>query len=168
MAVGLVLAGCSGNSEDAGAQESTSQSQQQGESPQMARPDSLQLLSSSEVSEEQIQKAARIAVAVQMSTRQDRMKLQKEMKRKYGNPQEMDSTEMVKARKEMRRRQMKMRKKQMQRLQKEAKEEGMSPQMFQRIMRSAQQDSTLQQRIQKAMKAQMKKQQPQMNQNPNQ
>jgi len=39
--------------------------------------------------------------------------------------------------------------------------------MFRRIMRSAQQDSTLKKQIQQAMKAEMKKQQSQMQQNPN-
>jgi hypothetical protein len=98
--------------------------------------------------------------------RAQQMKMRKQMKQKYGNPQQMDSTQKAKARKEMRRQQMQMRKKQMQMMQQEAEKEGMSPQMFRRIMRSAQQDSTLKKEIQAAMKAQMKKRQSQMNPGP--
>jgi hypothetical protein len=92
--------------------------------------------------------------------------MRKQMKQKYGNPQQMDSTQKAQARKEMRRQQMQMRKKQMQMMQAEAEKEGMSPKMFRQIMRSAQQDSTLKKDIQAAMKAQMKKRQSQMNQGP--
>lgn len=135
---------------------------------QVPQPDSTQFLSSADVSDEEVQTAARIAVSVQMATQQDRMRMQKEMQQKYGNPQQMDSTQKARARKEMRRRQMKMQKKQMKIMQQQAEEEGMSPQKFQRLMRSAQQDSTLRKRLQTAMKMQMKKQQSQRNQNPNQ
>lgn len=134
---------------------------------QIPQRDTTKLLSSADVSDEQVQKAARIAVSVQMATRQDRMRIRKEMKKKYGNPQQMDSTQKARARKEMRRRQLKMRKKQMKIIQREAKKEGMTSQTFRTLMRSAQQDSTLQKRLQTAMKAQMKQQQPQGNQNPN-
>lgn len=137
---------------------------------QMPQPDTTKLLSASEVSQEEIQKAARIAVSVRMSTRKDRMKMRRDMKQKYGNPQEMDSTEKAKARKEIRRRQMKMRKKQMRIMRKQAKKEDLSPQKFQKIMQSARQDSTLKKQLQTAMKAEMQKQmkgQSQGSRNPN-
>jgi t-SNARE complex subunit (syntaxin) len=127
---------------------------------QMPRPDTTNLLSSSDVSQQQIQKAARIATSLQSSMRAEQMKLRKEMKQKYGNPQEMDSTQKATARREMRKRQMAMRKKQMKMMQQQAQQENMSPKMFQRIMRSAQQDSTLKKQIQQAMRAQMKSQSP--------
>jgi hypothetical protein len=144
------LAGCSGNdtqSDSSTTQQPSQSSQQQGQPGQM--PGSGQTLSSSDVNESQVQTAAQIASSIQMGTRADRMKMRKDMKEKYGNPQQMDSTQKAQARKEMRRRQMKMRK--------EAKKAGMDPQMFRQIMRSAQQDSTLQKRLQTAMKAQMQK-----------
>lgn len=125
-------------------------------------------LSSEEVSDEQIQKVARILVATRMSTRDEQMQMRKDMKEKYGNPQEMDSTQKAQARREMRKKQMAMRKKQQKVMQQKAQEEGMDPQMVQKIARSAQQDSTLGERIQKAMKQEMQNQQPQMQQNPNQ
>lgn len=169
----LLIGGCSGDDETGSSsssqtpQQRPSQSQQrqgqqgqgqQGRAGQMQRPGQSQTLSASDVSEEQIQTAARIAVSIQSGTQEDRMRIQKEMQKKYGNPQQLDSTEKQKAHKEMRRRQMELRKKQMEILQKEAKKEGMEPQMFQRIMRSAQQDSTLRTRIRTAMKDQMKQQ----------
>ena len=135
---------------------------------QMPQQPDTTTLSASEVSQEQIDKAARIAAAVQSSMRAQQMKMRKQMKQKYGNPQEMDSTQKANARREMRRQQMKMRKQQMKMMQKEAQKENMDPQMFRRIMRSAQQDSTLKKQIQQAMRAQMKQQQPQGGgQNPN-
>jgi len=160
LAAVLLVGGCSENAEESassGAQE-PSQSQQQQEPGQMTQPRSPQALSSSDVSEQQVQKAARIAMSVQMGTRADRMRMRKEMQEKYGDPQQMDSTQKAKAQKEIRRRQMEMQKKQMKILQEEAKKEGMDPQTFQQIMRSAQQDSTLQNRLQGAMKTQMQKQ----------
>lgn len=135
---------------------------------QQPQPDTSQLLSESDVSQEQIQKAARVAVAVQMATRADRMKMRKELQQKYGNPQQMDSTQKAQARREMRQRQMKMQKKQMKLMQKEAKKASLDPKFFQRLMRSAQKDSTLRTQVRTAMKAEMKKRQSQMNQNPNQ
>ena len=129
---------------------------------QMPQQGNQQMLSSEDVTDEQIQKVARIAVTAQMSTRQERMKMRKEMKQKYGNPQAMDSTQKAQARREMRKRQMAMRKKTMQVMQKEAKNEGMQPQMVQRILRSARQDSTLGQRLQQAIKAEAKRQRPSM------
>jgi len=131
---------------------------------QMPQQDTTETLSASDVSQEQIETAARIATTIQSSMRAQQMRMRKQMKQKYGNPQEMDSTQKAKARKEMQRQQMQMRKKQMKMMQQEAEKEGMSTQMFRRIMRSAQQDSTLKKEIQAAMKAQMKKQRPQMNQ----
>lgn len=122
----------------------------------------METLSSDDVSDEQIEKTARIAIKAQMSTQKERMQLRKEMKQKYGNPQQMDSTQKANARREMRKRQMAMRKKQMKVMQQEAKNEDMDPKMVRRILRSAQQDSTLGKRLKKAMKAEMKNQRPQM------
>jgi len=128
---------------------------------QMPQQDTTVTLSADDVSQEQIEKAARIATTVQTSMRAQQMKLRKDMKKKYGNSQQMDSTQKAKAKKEMRRRQMKMRKKQMQMLRQEAKKEDMDPQMFQRIMRSARKDSTLKKKVQSAMRAEMKNRQSQ-------
>ena len=125
---------------------------------QMPQGNSQNMLSSSDVSDEQVQTVARIAVTAQMSTRQERMQMRKEMKKKYGNPQQMDSTQKAQARREMRKRQMAMRKKTMQVMQKEAQNEGMDPKMVQRVLRSARQDSTLGKRLQKAIKAEAKRQ----------
>jgi len=133
---------------------------------QMPQQPDTTTLSASEVSDEQVQTAARIATTIQSAMRAQQMKMRKQMKQKYGNPQEMDSTQKAQARKEMKRQQMQMRKKQMQMMQEEAEKEGMSADTFRQIMRSAQQDSTLKKEIQAAMKAQMKKQRPQMNQGP--
>ena len=129
---------------------------------QMPQQGDTEMLSSSDVTDEQVQKVARIAVAAQMSTQEERMQMRKDMKEKYGNPQEMDSTEKANARREMRKKQMAMRKKQKKVMQKEAQEEGMDPAMVQKILRSSQQDKKLQKRLRKAMKAQMKKQKSQM------
>lgn len=129
---------------------------------QMPTPDSMQTLSSSDVSDQQVQKVARIAVATQMSVRKDRMKFRRDMKKKYGNPQEMDSTQKAKARREARKKQMAMRKKQSKVMQQEAKKEGLDPMRVQSVLRSARQDSTLKKRLQTAMKAEMKKQQSKM------
>lgn len=134
---------------------------------QMPQQNQSETLSASDVSQEQIEKAARIAVTIQSSMRAQQMKMRKQMKQKYGNPQDMDSTQKANAKREMRKQQMKMRKQQMKMMQQEAQKEEMDPKMFRQIMRSAQQDSTLKQQIQQAMKAQMKQQQSQMQQNPN-
>ncbi len=157
LATALFLVGCSGDDSQSESSQQSAQSSQQQQSPSGQMGPSSETLSSSDVSEEQIQMAARIASSVQMGVQEDRMKMRKDMKEKYGNPKQMDSTRKAKARKEMRRRQMKMRKKQMQIMQEEAKKEGMDPQTFRQIMRSAREDSTLQKRLQTAMKAQMKK-----------
>jgi len=122
----------------------------------------MKTLSSEDVSDEQVKKTARIAIEAQMSTQKQRMQMRREMKQKYGNPQQMDSTQKANARREMRKRQMAMRKKTMKIMQKEAKKEGIKPQRVQMILKSARQDSTLQQRVRQAMKAQMKKQSPSM------
>jgi hypothetical protein len=126
----------------------------------MPQPGNAQTLSSSDVSDEEVQKVASIMMTVRTSTRADRMKMRKEMKQKFGNPQEMDSTQKAQARREMRKRQMAMRKKTMKIMQQEAKKENMDPQRVQTILRSVRQDSTLQQRLRKAMKSQMKQQAP--------
>ena len=123
---------------------------------QMPQQDTTVTLSADDVSQEQIQKAARIAATVQTSMRAQQMKIRKQMKQKYGNPQQMDSTQKANAKREMRRQQMKMRKKQMKMLQQEAQKEQMDLKMFRRIMRSARQDSTLKKQLQSAMRAQMK------------
>src|SRR6056297_2577433 len=73
----------------------------------------MKTLSSEDVSDEQVKKTARIAIEAQMSTQKQRMQMRREMKQKYGNPQQMDSTQKANARREMRKRQMAMRKKQM-------------------------------------------------------
>jgi len=146
----LVLVGCSGdgdNSDSASNGETTQN--------QMANPSELETLSADDVSDEQLQKVARIAMSVQQGTRADRMQMRKDMKEKYGNPQQMDSTQKAKAQKEIRQRQMKLKKKQMDIMQKEAEKEGMETKQFRQIMRSAQQDSTLQKRLRTAMKKQM-------------
>lgn len=119
-------------------------------------------LSSSDVSDEQVQKVARILVATRMSTQQMQMKKRREMKQKYGNPQQMDSTKKEQAKREMMKHRRKVRKKQMQTMQKQAKKEGMNPKMVRRVMTSAQQDSTLQQRLRQAMKSEMQKRRPKM------
>jgi len=125
---------------------------------QMPQPGQSQTLSSSDVNDEEVQKVARIMMSVRMATRQDRMQMQKEMKQKYGNPQEMDSTQKAQARREMRKRQMAMRKKSMKIMQKEAQNEDIDPQRVQTILRSAQQDSALGKRLKQAMQQQMKQQ----------
>jgi len=163
----LFLPGCSGNSEESASSSSTQPPQQRSPQAQGQQgapgpmPQSSPQLSSDDVAEEQVQTAARILMSVQTSARQDQMQMQQEMQEKYGNPQQLDSTEMAAAREEMQRRQQEMQMKQMKMMQQEAEAEGMDPQRFQAIMRSAQQDSTLQTRLRQAMKAQMQNQAPQ-------
>jgi hypothetical protein len=161
----FLLGGCSGESEES-ASDSQSQSQSTQQDPSGSAPGSPPpTVSSADVSAEQLQQVARIAASVQMGTMQDRMKMRKDMQSKYGNPQQMDSTQKAKARRDMRQRQMKIRKKQMQIMQREAKKEGIDPQTFRSIMRSARQDTTLRNRLRKEMKAQMRqKMQEQMKQ----
>ncbi len=124
----------------------------------MPQQGQAETLSSSDVSDEEVQKVATVMMSVQAATREDRMQMQKDMKQKYGNPQEMDSTQKAQARKEMRKRQMAMQKKSMKIMQKEAKNEDMDPNRVQTILRSAQQDSTLGKRLKQAMQEQMKQQ----------
>lgn len=125
---------------------------------QMPQPGSAQTLSSSDVSDEEVQKVASIMMSVRSSTRQDRMKMMKEMKQKYGNPQQMDSTQKAKMRRDVRKRRMAMQKKTMKIMQQEAKKENMDAKRVQTILRSAQQDSTLGKRLKQAMQSQMKQQ----------
>lgn len=134
---------------------------------QVPQQDTTVTLTADDVSQEQIEKAARIAATVQTAMREQQMKMRKEMKQKYGNPQQMDSTQKAKAKREMRRQQMKMRKEQMKMLKQEAQKEEMDLKMFRRIMRSARKDSTLKKKIQTAMQAEMKKRQPQKGQGSN-
>lgn len=122
----------------------------------------MKTLSSEDVSDEQVKKTARIAIEAQMSTQKERMQMRREMKQKYGNPQQMDSTQKANARREMRKRQMAMRKKQMAVMKKKAAEENMEFKMVRQILRSARQDSTLGKRLKQAMKAEMKNRRPQM------
>jgi len=129
---------------------------------QMPQGGGPQPLSSSEVSDAQIQKAATIMMDLRTEGQKMRMQLKQKMKQKYGNPQEMDSTKKAQMRKEMMQEQRKMRKQQMKMMQKKANQEGMEPQMFKRIMTSAQKDSTLKKRLTSAMKAQAKQRQSQM------
>jgi len=129
---------------------------------QMPQQGQTETLSSSDVSDEEVQKVARVLITARQSTRKMQMQKRREMKKKYGNPQEMDSTKKAQAKREMMQHQRKVRKQQMQALQKEAKKEDMDPKRVQRIMTSAQQDSTLQERLRKAMKSEMKTQKPQM------
>jgi flagellar biosynthesis GTPase FlhF len=162
----LLLPGCSQNSEESASSSASQPSQQrapqaQGQQGAPSPMPSSPQRSSADVTEEQVQTAARILMSVQAAARQDQMQTQREMQEKYGNPQQMDSTEMAAAREEMQRRQQEMRKKQMKMMQQEAEAEGMAPQRFQTIMRSAQQDSTLRTRLRQAMKAQVQNQAPQ-------
>ena len=119
-------------------------------------------LSSEDVSDEELQKAARIAMKAQKSTRKDRMKMRKDMKKKYGNPQEMDSTQKAKARREMRKKQVAMQKKMRKVMQKEAKKEDMNPKRVNMILRSTRQDAELKKRFKKAMQSVMKNQRSEM------
>lgn len=121
-----------------------------------------EMLSSSDVSDQQIQKVAQIIVTARMSTRAEMQQMRKDamaMKKKMA---QMDSTQKAQARREFRKRQMALRKKQMKAMQEAAQEEGMEMQMIRRIMRSSRQDSTLQTRIDSAMKAEMKERRSQM------
>ena len=121
-----------------------------------------EMLSSSDVSDQELNKVAKIAVKTQMATQKERQKLRRDMKKKYGNPQEMDSTQKVKARKEIRKKQMAMRKKTMKTLQQEAKKEGMEASKVQRVLQSARKDSTLKKRLETAMRKEAKSQRPKM------
>jgi uncharacterized membrane protein YgaE (UPF0421/DUF939 family) len=127
---------------------------------QMPQPSQSQTLSSSDVSDAQLEKVARILSAVRSSTGQEQMKLRKDAMSLRKKMAEMDSTQKAQARRKMRKRQMSLRKKQMRIMQKQAQKEGMKAQMVQKIMRSTRQDSTLQQRLRQAVKAQMKQQAP--------
>jgi len=133
---------------------------------QMQQPDTTQTLSSSDVSDEQVRQAAEIMVALQTQGRQMQMQMRKDMKRKFGNPQDLDSTEKENMRRELKRQQRQMQQKQMKMMKKKSSEVGMPPETFRRVMRSAQQDSTLQKRLQTAMKKQAKQRQPQQGQGP--
>lgn len=125
---------------------------------QMPQPDTSKLLSSSDVSKEQIQKIAQILVTAQMSTQKERMKMRKDAIKMKKKMAKMDSTQKADVRREFRKRRMALQKKQMQVIQKQAKQKGMKPQMVRRVMRSAQQDTTLQNRVRKAMKMEAKRQ----------
>lgn len=85
-------------------------------------------LSPSDVTDGQIESAARIVVAMQQ--------LQQKYRQQYGNPQNLDSSKVAEVRR-------KLMKEQQQMMSKKVKEEGMSMQMFQQIMQTARRDSTL-------------------------
>jgi hypothetical protein len=104
-------------------------------------------LSSEDVSDQEIQSAAEIIVAMQFQ----RQQMRKQMMQKYGNPQEMDSTQRRKAR-------MEIMKKRQALMQKKTKEEGLSAQRLQQIMKSARQDSTLRTRVRSAVQARRQEQ----------
>lgn len=127
---------------------------------QMPQQQKGKTLSSSDVSDEEINKIAKVAVSTQMATRKDRMQMRKDMKKKYGNPQQMDSTEKKKARREIRKKQMAMQKKTQKIMKKEAKKQDIKPKMVQQVLQSARQDTTLKQRLQTAMKKEAKAQRP--------
>lgn len=131
---------------------------------QMPQESDTTQMSSSDVSDEQVEQAANIAVDLQMSGREMRQEMQKEMQEKYGNPQEMDSTDKAAMQKERQQQMQQMQKEQMKMMEEKAEEEGLDVEMFQKIMQSARQDSTLQERLRTAMKSKMEEegmQQPQ-------
>jgi hypothetical protein len=130
---------------------------------QMPQPNKPKPLSSDDVSDAELKKAARVAVALQSSGRKMKMEMQKEMKEKYGNPSELDSTQKSEMRREVRKQQKEMRMKQMKTMRKKAKEEGIKPKRVRRILQSTRQDKELKQRFRKAVKAEMAQQAPQMN-----
>ena len=97
-------------------------------------------LSSDDVPDEEIESAAEIVVALQMQQQQ----MQQEMLQKYGNPQEMDSTQRRKAQREIQSKQQAL-------MQKETNEHDLDAQRLNMIMTSAQQDSTLRERMRTAV-----------------
>jgi hypothetical protein len=127
---------------------------------QMPQGNTQQTLSSSDVSDEQLEKVASILASIQSATRQEQRKMRKDMMALRKKMASMDSTQKAEATRKMRKRQMTLRKKQRKIMQQEAKKEGINRKRVQRIMRSTRQDSTLQQRLRQAMKAQMKQQSP--------
>lgn len=129
-----------------------------------------EMLSSSDVSDEELQMVASVVASAQMNSREEQMKIRKRMRQMQQNMQEMDSTEKAQAKRKLRMRQMKMRKKMQQDMkQAVAEKEGMEWSRAQKILRSTQQDQELGKRFKKAIKMAMKEQQPEMNQDsPNQ
>lgn len=125
---------------------------------QMPQQGGGELLSSEDVSDEELRKVARIVVSAQIATQEEQMAMKKEMMAKQQEMQEMDSTEQAQARREMRKQQMKMQKRMQKVLQKEAAKEDMKPQQVQLIMQSAQQDQELGRRLQKIAKKVQKQQ----------
>jgi hypothetical protein len=102
-------------------------------------------LSSEDVSEEEVDAAAEIIVAMQMQ----RQQMRTDMREKYGNPQEMDSTQRREARTEiMQKRQALMEKK--------TEEEDLSADRLGLIMKSARKDSTLRKRVRTAVQEKRK------------
>ncbi len=97
-------------------------------------------LSSDDVSDEEVESAAEIVVAMQMQ----QQKMQQEMMQKYGNPQEMDSTQRREAKQEIQRKQQAL-------MQEKTDEHGLGAQRLNMIMTSARQDSTLRERMKTAV-----------------
>lgn len=102
-------------------------------------------MSPSDVSDDQIESVARVVVALQQ--------LQAQFRQQYGNPQNMDSTQVAQARRQMMQEQRRV-------MQEKAKEQGMTPQKVTQIIQVARQDSTLRTEMQAAIqKVQQEKQQ---------
>lgn len=98
-------------------------------------------LSSDDVSDREVNAAAHIIVTMQIH----RQEMRRRMMERYGNPQEMDSTQ----RREARRR---IREKRQDLFQQTAQEQDLSPQRLTRIMKAARTDSALQTRMQRAVR----------------
>jgi hypothetical protein len=97
-------------------------------------------ISSEDISDEEIDAAAEIIVAMQMQ----RQELRTQMREEYGNAQEMDSTQRRTARQELMRERQAL-------MQRKAEEEDLSAQRLGRLMQSARRDSTLRTRIRTAV-----------------
>mgnify|MGYP006426292423 CR=1 FL=1 len=100
-------------------------------------------LSPSDVTDSQIESAARIVVAMQQ--------LQQKYREEYGNPQNLDSSKVAEVRR-------KLMKEQQQVMSQKVEEEGLNMQTFQQIMQTARQDSTLRTEMRSAI-MEMRKQQ---------
>lgn len=129
---------------------------------------SQEMLSSSDVGDEELQMVVSAVVSAQMGIQEERMKLRKRMIQMKQNMQEMDSTEKVQEKRKLRMRQKKMQMKMQQDMkQAVAEKEGIEWSRAQRILQSIQQDQELGKRFKKVMKMTMKERQPQGDQNPN-
>lgn len=93
-AAALFLAGCSGGAEEPAffnaqqpSQSPQQSPQQQGQPGAITQPRSPEILFSSDVCVEQVQKATRISMPVRMGTQEDRRTLRKDMQAKHSNSQ---------------------------------------------------------------------------------